>query len=74
MLCCRDVGDIGEAVFADTISLYTHDAVHSVAVLVEWVVLYLAYFPGVQAEIQRLTDKVKTLLLRYGVHMMRACG
>ena len=44
--------------FADTISLYTHDAVHSVAVLVERVVLYLAYFPDVQAEIQRLTDRV----------------
>ena len=49
----------GEKVFQDTISLYTHDAIHSVAVLVEWAVLYLAYFPEVQQQMQLLTDKVK---------------
>ena len=43
---------------ADTICLYIVDPTDTMSVLLQWSVLYLAYFPQVQKTLQQLTDKV----------------
>ena len=45
--------------FADTISLYSVDPVDTDSHLLQWIILYLAYFPNVQTEMQTLIDQVR---------------
>ena len=44
--------------FADTICIYIVDPVDGMAMLLQWSMLYLAYFPEEQQRLQQLTDKV----------------
>ena len=44
--------------FVDTIAIYIMDPVETVSGLLEWCMLYLAYFPEVQTRLQQLTDEV----------------
>ena len=44
--------------FADTIIMYTVDHVDTLGHLIEWAILYLAYFPEQQKKLQKCTDEV----------------
>ena len=48
--------------FVDTINLYTPDAVDTMSSMLQWAVLYLAYFPDVQKRLQLHIDEVRQSL------------
>ena len=63
MLYFRDMEPMGGIDgFADTINLYTPDAVDTMSTMLQWAVLYLAYFPDVQKRLQLCIDKVRQSL------------
>ena len=47
--------------FADTIVIYAIDPADSHVHLLRWIILYLAYFPEVQTEMQTRIEQVRTL-------------
>ena len=51
----------GEDGFKDTINLYIVDPVDTMAILLQWAMLYLAYFPDVQKKLRDVIDKVAVM-------------
>ena len=49
---------------ADTVNMYALDPVDTMSVLLDWAVLYLAYFPDVQRRLQQRIEEVRQSLKR----------